>query len=1370
MIGEDELVARAAGFLRDSATALRSGNVREALRRADCARRIAPDAPDVIELCARLWCSIGEHATAHALLSHADRSTAGLRAALVESLAGLGNHTEALAELARALQEFAVTERLAEVARSLVATAGMAFGAWVGFSPQLDLICEFRDGTNPGAVVLQGIEGASPVPRGEARGAWQSLAWPRAAIRELPRLSVSVAGVSVIGSPLRNPPAFSLDGRCHAEGGSIRGWAVVAWSDDAPDAVIAEDAYGRRASIRTRRGKTDRRGGLFSLNARRAGLKGDAVSLYAVMPDGTLAALPDSPVLMTISPAPRPPQRTPQPAGQAVRDISIVVPVFAGLDDTLRCLASVRATCPLTETIVVNDCSPDAELVARLVALAAEKAIRLLHNRANLGFPAAANRGMAAARRNDVVLLNADTEVYGDWLGRLRAAAYSAEKVGTATPFADEGWIVTYAPVSETMDGATAARIDSLAASVNGGQLFELPTGVGFCLYVRRDCIEDVGDFDAASFAAGYGEETDFCLRARARGWRHLLAADVFVRHRGARSFGERRVALSERNTRILNRRHPRLGRELERFLSDDPPRPARRKLSESLLGATDRRYAVVITLALPGGTARFVEERCEGLRQEGLTPLVVKPLGSVGVSPTCAAPGLQASVGNTPTFPGVQVSARGVVEDLAYRTPDEIGAFRSLLAGLATAHTELHHFLGHDEAMVEAVLSAASTYDAYIHDYGWICPRIDLVGSRGYCGEPAVSACAGCVRRNGSVLPELLTAGKLRQRSARWLAGARRVFVPTAEVASRIARHFPGVTPIVTAWQATGTKPSEGVAPTPKQLRGFDSPSRGGLAAASRPLALPFPSSLPERNGRIRVALIGAINRKKGYAVLLACARDAARRDLPLEFVVIGFTENDDALAATGRVFVTGRYAEAELPALIRREQPHLFFFPTVGPETWCYTLTSALETGLPILGFDLGAVGTRLSGLHRARLIAYDSQAKVCNRELINLGTAEALPESQAGASVLSPDLDADVKARGRPAVLETGQIMVADAATGEGDREQLTSSVRVFTLGDGLYAFTVRSPMAAKLSLSNQLTLPALYVSRAPGRDRGQVEFLPGPFVRDRWLSEPGDVVAARVTGGPVNILLTSLRAPGAPELTVEVQRLDRQESETGAIQRPAPIIAGAPLPAEPPPVNAVATEVALHIHRRGDVSYGNPSWAGERGQGLWIEGLSITPLNSIGSEDIEYKGLTASGVETPWIKGGELCGTRGMGMPLVGFAARVRPPAATRFGCEYSATFLSGETVGPCRNGAPCRASTPNDPLEAIQIFFLPRSPSSSPATSTAAPKGEPRPEKGAALSKPIKASAEPKSVPGGDNEKAERKKGKKPSAASVFRRR
>ena len=65
----------------------------------------------------------------------------------------------------------------------------------------------------------------------------------------------------------------------------------------------------------------------------------------------------------------------------------------------------------------------------------------------------------------------------------------------------------------------------------------DLPTGVGFCLYLRRALLDDDRLLRRAAFGAGYGEENDLCLRAAKAGWRNVLADNAFVVHTGGRSF-----------------------------------------------------------------------------------------------------------------------------------------------------------------------------------------------------------------------------------------------------------------------------------------------------------------------------------------------------------------------------------------------------------------------------------------------------------------------------------------------------------------------------------------------------------------------------------------------------------------------------------------------------------------------------------------------------------------------------------------------------------------------------------------------------------------------------------------------------------------
>ena len=261
--------------------------------------------------------------------------------------------------------------------------------------------------------------------------------------------------------------------------------------------------------------------------------------------------------------------------------VDIVIPVYRGLAQTRRCIESVLAGRLATpaEVIVIDDAGPDPELRAWLDWRVAAGGITLLRNEQNLGFVATVNRGMALHADRDVVLLNSDTEVAGDWLDRLRAAARSAPDIGTATPWSNNATICSYPHPGWTggVPGSLGLTgLDRLIGAALKGQTVDLPTAVGFCMYIRRDCLAQTGPFDAERFGRGYGEENDFCMRAQALGWRHVLAADVFVFHEGSVSFGDDRHALMAAAMAALLERHPDYMRRVQAFVDDDPVAPLR--------------------------------------------------------------------------------------------------------------------------------------------------------------------------------------------------------------------------------------------------------------------------------------------------------------------------------------------------------------------------------------------------------------------------------------------------------------------------------------------------------------------------------------------------------------------------------------------------------------------------------------------------------------------------------------------------------------------------------------------------------------------------------------------------------------------------
>jgi len=280
--------------------------------------------------------------------------------------------------------------------------------------------------------------------------------------------------------------------------------------------------------------------------------------------------------------------------------IDVIIPVYKGVHETRRCIHSVLESVQREsfEVVVVNDASPDPEIVTWLEGLAAIGSVTLLRNDANNGFVQSVNRGMSLHPDRDVVLLNSDTEVANDWLDRLADIASSAPDIGTATPFSNNATICTYPFPGWTgglPGGLGLAALDRLFARVNAHRTVDLPTAVGFCMYIRRTCLQQVGLFDAERFGRGYGEENDFCLRAARTGWRNVLAADVFVFHEGAVSFsGEWNERAGAALQAVLDV-HPDYLQLVRQFNLRDPSRGAREAVDLARCGAGPEEAACVL-------------------------------------------------------------------------------------------------------------------------------------------------------------------------------------------------------------------------------------------------------------------------------------------------------------------------------------------------------------------------------------------------------------------------------------------------------------------------------------------------------------------------------------------------------------------------------------------------------------------------------------------------------------------------------------------------------------------------------------------------------------------------------------------------------
>lgn len=304
----------------------------------------------------------------------------------------------------------------------------------------------------------------------------------------------------------------------------------------------------------------------------------------------------------------------------------------------------------------------------------------------------------------------------------------------------------------------------------------------------------------------------------------------------------------------------------------------------------------------------------------------------------------------DTPAFVALRWLRPG--ENLALWFPradwERLVAFLSAL-GIDRLH--FHHVDGLPSAVLELPSRLGCPHDLTLHDFFPACPAYNLADAKGrHCGQDA--GCDRCLDGRTATWP--MSIGQWREAFGALLASAHRVIAPCNDTAKRIGVFYPEIVPVV--W------------PHPER-------------------EAEFPAS------PLRVLVPGAISAVKGLEVLRACAADAAQRQLPLHFVAVGFLGLPLPQWPEAPLTVTGEYRDGDLAGLIALQRGSAVFFPAQCPETFSYTLSVALDSGLPIVASDLGAFPERLRGHPGARLVPWNASAREMNDVLMSLRAGNPL-----------------------------------------------------------------------------------------------------------------------------------------------------------------------------------------------------------------------------------------------------------------------------------------------------------------------------------------------------------------------------------------
>lgn len=657
-----------------------------------------------------------------------------------------------------------------------------------------------------------------------------------------------------------------------------------------------------------------------------------------------------------------------------VQAVDIVVPIYNARADVERCVESVlRHAEGDWRLVLVDDCSTDTELVEFLRRTAeAHSQIVLLRNEKNSGFVITANRGMREAAGRDVALLNSDTVVTASFLSKLAACAYASDKPAIVSPLTNNGTICSIPEFCRDNELPKDLSIDDygrLIAEISFRQWPELVTAVGFCMYVPDEVFKRIGYFDEENFGRGFGEENDFCERAKVAGYPIRLCDDLFIAHTGKASFGDEGRALERVNSKTMDRLHPRYFADVAEFCARNPLRRIHNNVKYHLGRRRGRSHRAMMFLVHQtvfgegiGGTEHLVADLVAQLALPRAIIVFTEP-GAIVVA--------EVSEGKLGEARLHRFSTPNRRPFFSLRDSEAEAVLGRIVELWDVGAAHLHHLLHWPLGVWRVLHERNIPYFYSIHDYYAVCPSWNLVNRQTHqaceCDPAKGAAVQDCIAAQHDALDLAVPADGVSA-----LKEHRKAF-------AEVLRHAVGwIAPSQAGMNAVRRRYPEIDRPAHVIAHGYDAPDQPGGSIAATDA------------GAFRVAFLGQIayphKGAEEYLRLLDLGRS-----LPIQWHVFGdtevygFTRKLRQAGLGERLHLHGPYRRDEIIPLLRQHAIDVTVLLPACDETFCFTLSESWLAGIPAIVSAAGALPERAEQTGAAVVVRDSAQALEALRRLV-------------------------------------------------------------------------------------------------------------------------------------------------------------------------------------------------------------------------------------------------------------------------------------------------------------------------------------------------------------------------------------------------
>lgn len=609
-----------------------------------------------------------------------------------------------------------------------------------------------------------------------------------------------------------------------------------------------------------------------------------------------------------------------------MKKCDIIIPIYNAYESLVECVNSVINSTDLNKhsLILINDKSTDYRINEFLEEIKNDYKLKKLNietleNEENLGFVRTVNKGMKKSK-NDVLLLNSDTVVSDNWLDKIVNCAYSADDIATVTPFSNNATLVSIPNCLERneIDNIDIKEYNSTLEKICGKNYYELPTGHGFCLFIKRIALDTVGFFDDQSFDKGYGEENDFCYRCLDYGFRHLLCANTIVYHKESQSFKNKKNDVLEAHLKILKERYPVYCERTEIWLRELPIKNVANRIYYALNFNNKKPNVLVLIhdwMTKTGGTTLHLKDLVKGLNDKYNFVILSVDYSNEIYNLTTIVNNQEKNIHLKNIFK---------YSDFCFYNEEYNLMIEEIIDDFKIDTIHIHHMKGHYFNIVDIAEKKKIKTIITLHDFYCLCPTINMLEcGKKCCIDNEEKKCGECLK-----LLKNMDNNNIKIWQIRWhdfLKKFDTIITPSNDAKNHILKYF-------------------------KDLN---------ISVIEHGVDFKKSKYKPVIKDKINVAMIGVLCNHKGANIFEALIK---QKNDKIKFHSFGYSELPSLTKNKKNYLYHGLYKRENLPTLLKDNKIDLICFFQKWPETYSYTVNEAIAAGIPILSFDIGAGAERI------------------------------------------------------------------------------------------------------------------------------------------------------------------------------------------------------------------------------------------------------------------------------------------------------------------------------------------------------------------------------------------------------------------------